>query len=114
MKIDSVLKKIDKNFLNGIILNNTRTVSVLTSKGCGSCYLSSSILKKLSADFSTSVLFFEVDIDDEHLNVSDLGFSELPIILFAKGEDICDALYGIHSQADIREKIINLLKEPAL
>ncbi|MGG9960640.1 thioredoxin family protein [Ferruginibacter sp. SUN106] len=77
----------------------------------GPCQMMAPIYKELSMNYSSSVGFFTVDVEESPMLKKELGVIELPTILFYKNGIVIDFVNGMISKNALIAKIENAINQ---
>lgn len=110
MKIhEDILSFLKNRMWADIFVNNTPMVIMFTAQWLGSCHIQRTIMDGVSQEFGGSVKFLNIDVEEIPIDLSKLGFSEVPVMLFTRGDNVFDALQGVQSRVTVSEKVRDLL-----
>jgi thioredoxin 1 len=76
---------------------------------CGPCRTIAPIIDELSHKYEGKVAVGKVDVDTNDDTVARFGIRTIPTILFMKNGEVIDKHVGAGTQAQLEEKILQLL-----
>ena len=100
-----------KSFTEKVLNEQGLRVVKFYADWSGPCQMMAPIYKELSANYSSSVGFFTVDVEESPLLKAELGVIELPTILFYKNGTVIDFVNGMISKNALIAKIENAINQ---
>ena len=76
---------------------------------CGPCKLIGPIVDQVAASFAGKLKVVKVNVDENSATPSRYGIRGIPALLFFKGGKVVDQIVGYKPQAEIEEKVKQLL-----
>ncbi|HBL15241.1 MAG: thioredoxin [Elusimicrobia bacterium GWA2_69_24] len=76
---------------------------------CGPCRMLGPIVDELSKEYTGKVKVAKLNTDESQQTASRYSISAIPTILFFKGGQVEQQLVGVHSKADIKKILDELL-----
>ena len=75
---------------------------------CGHCKVQLSIVEELAADLQDQAMIAKVNVDDQGELAMYFGVTSIPTLLLFKDGELADAMVGLKSKAELKDKIIAL------
>lgn len=76
---------------------------------CGPCRMLAPLLEELAKEYSGKVKVAKINTDEHPNAASKFKISAIPTLLFFKGGKLEDQMVGVHSKAEIKKTLDNLL-----
>ena len=98
-----------RQFKNEISIQGRQVITLFYNNWNGSCNLAKGILEELLNQHNYPVRLLLVDVDILPEIMKTYGIHKIPSILFFKDGKVIDQVTGLHSKADIENKISELI-----
>lgn len=76
---------------------------------CGPCRMLSPVIEELSKEYTGKVRVAKINTDEHPNAASRYKISAIPTLLFFKGGKVVEQLVGVHSKAEIKKTLDNLV-----
>ena len=76
---------------------------------CGPCRMLGPIVEELAKEYEGKVKVAKLNTDDSPNAASRFNISAIPTMLFFKGGEVAQQLVGVHSKADIKKTLDELV-----
>ena len=88
------------------ILATDKTILIdFYAEWCGPCQTLLPILETVSTDYENNLEVVKINVDQHPDLAAQYGVRSIPRVFFIKNKTIVDQFVGLHSRADIDEKI---------
>ena len=102
-------KEVTKKELKEKMIQNRLTIVQFKSTWSGACQIIFPVYEELAILYKQDADFFSIDVEEEKDIEKDFGISELPTIIFFKGDQIVDHAVGLVPKNTLITKIENAL-----
>jgi len=86
------------DFKQTVIESGRAFVIQIQADWCGECYIMSTILKQMAAQFADQITFGFINVDTNEEIAKHYGVTELPFLLFFNRGELVDFLIGLQSK----------------
>ncbi len=76
---------------------------------CGPCRMLAPIIEEISKEYTGKARVAKINTDDHPNAASRFKISAIPTLLFFKGGKVVEQMVGVHSKAEIKKTLDNLV-----
>ena len=76
---------------------------------CGPCRMLAPVIEEISKEYTGKVRVAKINTDEHPNAASRYKISAIPTLLFFKGGKVVEQLVGVHSKAEIKKTLDNLV-----
>jgi len=105
----NVITLTEQNFNNEVLKPDIPVVVDFWAPWCGPCRTLSPVIDELAEQYEGKIIFGKLNVDENEKLSRQYGINAIPhLIIFNKGK-VEERIIGLHSKAEIEEKLIPLL-----
>lgn len=79
---------------------------------CGPCRMLAPVVEELAKEYVGKIKVGKLNTDEQTNTASRYQISAIPTLLFFKGGKVAEQLVGLHSKAEIKKTLENLISVP--
>ena len=105
----SEIQLTDESFENEVIKSSTPVLVDFWAPWCGPCRMLSPVIEELAKEYEGKVRVAKLNTDDHPNSASRFNISSIPTLLLFKNGKVEQQMVGVHSKADIRKVLDQLV-----
>jgi len=105
----SEIQLTDDSFENEVLKSSDPVLVDFWAPWCGPCRMLGPIVEELAKEYAGKVKVAKLNTDEHQNSASRFNISAIPTILFFKGGKVEEQLVGVHSKADIKKILDELV-----
>ena len=99
----------DSTFDEEVLKSNTPVLVDFWAPWCGPCRMLAPVVEEIAKEYAGKVKVGKLNTDEQPNAATRFKISAIPTILFFKDGKVVEQIVGVHSKADIKRFLDNLL-----
>jgi thioredoxin 1 len=108
----SELQLTDAGFEKDVVQSAEPVLVDFWAPWCGPCRMLAPVIEELAKEYEGKIKVGKMNTDEQQNTAGRYQISAIPTLLFFKGGKVVEQLVGMHSKAEIKKTLENLISVP--